>query len=92
MSDQDDMIEDFPTAVTLRPAQAIAEALKDADILEDVMIIGITKDGCCYCVHSQMLKERALFILEIERGRIMASNTASALVTETAFGDFIPYV
>ena len=84
----EDKIVDLPVADTLRPDQALAEAMKCADGFENIMIIGI-HEGDHYCVHSSMDLERALFILETEKGRVMANATARALVAETPFGDFI---
>lgn len=56
-----DLIQ-FPLSDTLKPAQAMAEAVKVT--WEDVITLGVTADGAFEVINSEMTAERALWLIE----------------------------
>ena len=78
-----DNVTELPLSDFLRPEQALAEALKDVDKMESVMIIGITKDERHFAIHSQVARDRALYILEHEKFRVMAPSAWDSIMNET---------
>jgi hypothetical protein len=62
-------VVDFPTAGTLRPAQALAEAAKVA--WTEVLVVGLTEGGEFQVINSELAAERALWLCEWGRRRAL---------------------
>lgn len=53
----------FPPSSNMTPREAVEYALDEVDTLEDVVVLGFTKDGELYCRCSEVSREWSLWLM-----------------------------